>query len=42
MVRLSLLFVDFELEVRKSLRILLKSSARRLLLGVDVRTGKNV
>jgi hypothetical protein len=42
MVRLSLWFVDLELEVRRSLRILVKSSARRVLLGVDVRTGKNV
>ena len=42
MVRLSLWFVAFELEVRRSLRILPKSSVRRFLLGVDARTGKNV
>ena len=42
MVRLSLWFVALELEIRRSLRILVKSSALRDLLGVDVRTGKNV
>jgi hypothetical protein len=34
--------VDLELEVRRSLRILVKRSARRVLLDVDMRTGKNV
>ena len=42
MVRLSLWFVDLELAVRRSLRILVNRSARRVLLGVDVRIGKKV
>lgn len=42
MVRLSLWFVDLELVFRRSLRILVKRSALRVLLGVDVRMGKNV
>jgi hypothetical protein len=42
MVRLSLWFVDLALEVRRSLRILVKSSVRNVLLGVDVRIGKKV
>lgn len=42
MVRLSLWFVDLEFEARSSLRILVNSSARRILLDVEMRTGKNV
>lgn len=42
MVPLSLWFVDLELVVRRSLTILVNRSARRVLLGVDVRIGKKV
>jgi hypothetical protein len=40
MVRFNLWFVVFELELRRSLRILWNKKARRVLLGVEVRIGK--